>query len=131
MKKNKSNISFSLLGLSLFLLFTFTFYSHVFCFHNESAVVSPTNSAHKKSTVSADKNDLNANVFIGELEELEEVEENETEDHSLAYHLPAIFSFYNSYLHSQESNNSLLNNSYLKSSLYSTAVFIKNCTFLI
>jgi len=129
MRKNKSNISFSLLGLSLFLLFTFTFSSHVFSFHNESAVVSSTKSSHNQSKVSSDKNDLNSGTFLGEVEE--EVEENETEDHSLVYHLPVIFSFYTSYLHSQESNNSLLNNSHLKSSLYSTPVFIKNCTFLI
>ena len=130
MRKNKSNISFSLLALSLFLLFTFTFSSHVFSFHNESAVVSSTISCHKNPTVSTDKKDINPNAFIGEVEE-EEVEENETEDHSLVYHLPVIFSFYASFLHSQESSNSLLNNSHLNSSLYSTPVFIKNCTFLI
>lgn len=128
MKKNKQNISFSLVGLSLFLLFTFTFSSHVFSFHNESAVVSSIKSSHNKSKVTSDKNDLNSAAFLGEVEE---VEENETEDHSLVYHLPVIFSFYASFLHSQESSNSLLNNSHLNSSLYSTPLFIKNCTFLI
>ncbi len=128
MKKNKQNISFSLVGLSLFLLFTFTFSSHVFSFQNESAVVSSIKSSHNKSKVTSDKNDLNSAAFLGEVEE---VEENETEDHSLVYHLPVIFSFYASFLHSQESSNSLLNNSHLNSSLYSTPLFIKNCTFLI
>jgi hypothetical protein len=127
-KKNNQNISFSLLGLSLFLLFTFTFSTHVFCFHNISTAISSASSSHKQATVSVDKNDLNTGSFIGEVEE---VEENETEDHSLLYHLPIIFSFYTSNLHSQESSNVLLNNSNLKSSLYSTPVFIKNCTFLI
>lgn len=128
MRKSKSNISFSLLGLSLFLLFTFTFSSHVFCLQNESAVVSSTNSSQKQSKVTSDKNDLNTGAFLGEVEE---VEENEREDHSLDYHLPLIFAFYTSYLHSQESNNLLLTNSNFNSSLYSTPVFIKNCTFLI
>jgi len=127
MKNKKSNISFSLLSLSIFLFFTFTFSSHGFSLPNSSAVVENV-STGKQAKVSSNKNEINSNSFIGEVEE---VEESETEDHSVEYHLPIVFSFFASFLHTQESNNTLLSHHHLSFNLSSTPVFIKNCTFLI
>jgi hypothetical protein len=128
MKKKKSNISFSLLSLSVFLFLTFTFSSHAFCLPVSHAYSLENISTSKQTKVSAEKNDLNESSFLSEAEE---VEETETEDHFIAFHLPAVLAFYTSFFHTQETNNSLLSYTHLKFTAYSTPVFIKNCTFLI
>lgn len=127
MKDKKSNISFSLLSLSIFLFFTFTFSSHGFSLPNSKAVLENT-ATSKHAKISSNKNDSSSNSFIGEVEE---VEESENEDHSVDYHLAIVFSFFSSIIHTQESNNTLLSNYHLHFNLSSAPLFIKNCTFLI
>ena len=130
MKKGILDINFSALGLTLFLLITFSFSTHAFCAHRLNNINTHCISAEKSLSIKADNSDLNASGFISEVEE-EEVEETEHNHHLQNFIVSAIFIQYHCIFHSNESESFIQQSNKFIDALEVRPAFIKNCTYLI